>query len=114
MYDLDQIINGIKMYLERELINRCTGWEKWVVGAGVSMYLENGVDIFNDLKENPFVKKMNIINTENEIDVDRLYNAILDEARKSAITFRAPLVGSITLKADDVEKIYTYIKEFKK
>lgn len=113
MYDLNQVIKGIRQYLESEMVNRISGIEKWVVGAGLSMLLDNGVNTFNALTENPLVQSMQIVNSDNEIDVDKLYKYFMEEARKSAVTFKAPLLGAITLKAEDIEKVYSYIKESK-
>lgn len=110
MTNLNNIISGLKKFLENELIERVTGWQKWAVGAGVSMILENGANVFNTLKTNPVIQAMQIITNDDEIDIDRIYKHLIDQARKSAVTFQLPLVGAITLKADDVEKIYTYIK----
>lgn len=111
MAKLNQIINGLKGYLEEELLPRVSGYQKWIVGAGVNLLLDKGVNVFNLLKENPLIKSMEIINSEDEIDLERLYNAFLSEARKSAVTFSVPLVGAVTLKETDIEKIYQKIKE---
>ena len=110
MVELNQVINGLKAYLESELVSRVTGLEKWVVGAGLSMLLDNGINTFNVLKENEFIKAMEIVNRNDEIDIDRLYKYLSEQAKKSAVTFKVPLIGSVTLKAEDVEKIYTSIK----
>ncbi|MCQ2598438.1 MAG: hypothetical protein MJ181_11405 [Treponema sp.] len=110
MVELNQVISGIKKYLENELVTKVTGINKWIVGASLSMVLDNGVKVFNELKELPIVKTMDIINSDDQIDIDKLYKALLEESKKSAVTFQFPLVGSITLKSEDVEKIYSYIK----
>lgn len=110
MVELNQIINGIRQFLENEFISRVSGIEKWVVGASLSMVLDNGVNTFNTMKELPIVKAMDFINKDDLIDVDKLYKAIIHQAEKSAVTFKVPLVGSVTLKSDDVEKIFSYIR----
>lgn len=113
MYELNQVIIGIRHYLESEMVTKVTGLEKWIIGAGLSMLLDNGVNTFNALIENPLVQSMQIVNSDNEIDIDKLYKYFIEEARKSAVTFKAPLLGAITLKAEDIEKVYSYIKESK-
>lgn len=110
MVELNQIVKGIQKYLENELVTKMTGINKWIVGASLSMVLDNASNTFNQMKELPIVQSMGIINSDDMIDLDRLYKALLEESKKSAVTFQIPLVGSVTLKSEDVEKIYSYIK----
>ena len=81
------------------------------INSGISTSFINGVNIFNSLKDNQWVKMLNAIDNEDNIDIDKIYKAILPEAKKHAITFKAPGLGVITLTASDVEKIYANIKE---
>lgn len=111
MTDLNNIITGIKKYLESELLERVTGWQKWTVGAALSMILDNAVNVFNSLKTNPVIKSMGVINNDDEIDIDKVYKYFIEQARKSAVTFNLPIIGAVTMKADDVEKIYSFIKK---
>lgn len=110
MIELNQLINGLKNYLEAEFLPKVTGIEKWLIGASLSMLLDKGTEVFNELKQNPFIKTMEIIDSNDQIDIDRLYSALIEQARKSAVTFKMPLVGSVTLKSEDLEKIYSEIK----
>lgn len=112
MATFEQVKSGISKYLDFEVLPKIQGWQKWVIGAGCSMYLEKGVSVFNELKENPMIQKLELINSENKIDIDTLYRFLSAEAKKSAITFKSKMMGDITLNAKDVEKLYTYIKEF--
>lgn len=113
MASLNQIIYGLKKYMDAEVLPKITGWNKWVVGAGFSLMLENSTQVFNSIKENPIIKSMNIINKDDEIDLDKLYSSILEQAKKSAITFDVPMIGTMTLKANDVERLYSFIKNEK-
>lgn len=110
MVELNQIVKGIKKYLENELVSKVTGINKWIVGASLSMVLDNASQTFNQMKSLPIVQSMGVIDADDMIDVDKLYKALWEESKKSAVTFQVPLVGSITLKSDDIEKIYSYIK----
>lgn len=105
---------GCSKYLDMELMPKIPGWRKWAVGAALAMYLEKGIDVFNALKENDFIKALDVINKDNEIDLEKLYKAILAQAEKSAVTFKTNILGDITIKADDVKKLYCYIKEFER
>ena len=109
MVNVGQVITGLKKYLDSELLSKINGWQKWIAGATVSMAMEKSVDIFNSLKTNPAVKALNIITSDDLIDIDTLYKYILEESKKTAATFTLPVIGAVTLRSEDVEKLYTYI-----
>ena len=109
MVELNRVINGLKAYAEEEIIAKLSGLDKWVMGAGVSMLLDNGVNTFNALKETEIIKVMEIVNTDNQIDLEKIYKAFLEQAEKGAITFKVPLIGSMTINRNDVEKMYNCI-----
>lgn len=109
MVELNQVINGLKAYVEDEVITKLSGLDKWLVGAGVSMLLDNGANVFNTMKDTELVKLMEIVNSDNQIDIEKVYKALLEQAEKSAVTFKVPMVGSMTINRQDVEKMYQCI-----
>lgn len=111
MATLKQFLNGLSKYLDSELLTKVQGINKWIVGAGLSMAIDNGANIFNKLKDNKFIQSMNVIDEDDQIDIDRLYKYFLEQAKKNAVTFNIDYVGAITLKHSDIEKLYTYISE---
>lgn len=110
MYDYNKVINGIAKYIDTEIVDKILGWKKWVVGSGLGLALSNSTNVFNQLKNNEFVKMLNIIDKDNKIDVDKIYKELKKQAKKSSITFEVPMVGSITLNDQDIEKLYELIK----
>ena len=110
MYDYNKVINGIAKYIDTEIVDKILGWKKWVVGSGLGLALSNSTNVFNQLKNNEFVKMLNIIDKDNKIDVDKIYKELKKQAKKSSITFELPMVGSITLNDQDIEKLYELIK----
>ena len=111
MYSYNVVLKGIAKYIDNEIIAKINGWQKWVMGAGVGILLSNSTEFYNNLTQNEFVKMLNVIDKNGEIDVDKIYEEIKKQAQKSSITFNAPIVGMITLNEKDVDKIYKYIKE---
>ena len=73
MYDYNKVINGIAKYIDTEIVDKILGWKKWVVGSGLGLALSNSTNVFNQLKNNEFVKMLNIIDKDNKIDVDKIY-----------------------------------------
>jgi DNA-binding transcriptional regulator LsrR (DeoR family) len=110
MYDYNKVINGVAKYIDDEIVNKITGWQRWVVGSGVGIALSNATNVFNQLKNNEFVKMLGVIDEKDRIDVDKIYKELKKQAQKGAITFNAPMIGAITLNEQDVEKVYGFIK----
>lgn len=111
MYSYSQVINGVAKYVDTEIVNNITGWQKWVVGGAVGMALNNSAEIFNQVKQNEIVKMLGIIDHNDRIDVDKLYAELKKQAQKSSVTFNAPLVGMITFTERDIDMLYNYITE---
>lgn len=110
MYEYNQVINGIAKYIDEEIVDKIDGWKKWVIGSGLGIALSSGTDIFNNLKNNEFVKVLGIVDKDDRINVDKIYKELKKQSKKSSITFNAPMIGAITLSEQDVEKLYKAIK----
>lgn len=110
MYEYNKVINGVAKYIDTEIVDKITGWQKWVVGSGLGIALSNATNLFNQLKDNEFVKMLGVIDKDDKINVDKIYKELKKQAKKSAITFNAPLIGAMTLNEQDVEKLYELIK----
>lgn len=111
MVSLMQIQNGVAKYLDEEFINKLDGWQKWVFGAFSTMALLRIDELFLKVKNNEFVKLLNVIDEYDYIDLESLFEQFSKQAQKGAITFSLPMIGKVTLNSVDVEKIYRYIKE---
>lgn len=104
-----QIKNGIQMYLERELMTKVQGWQKWLIGAGASIMLEKSDNLMIHLTENPLVHSLDLVDAEGEIDIETIYRHFLAEAQKGPVTFNVPMLGNVTMKDSDVDQIYQCI-----
>lgn len=110
MYEYNDVINAIATFVDEEIINNIKGWQKWVLGSGIGLVLSDSEEMFNQLKDNDFVKMLKIVD-ENKINVDKIYKELKKQAKKSPITFNIPMVGSLTLKEQDVDKLYQTISK---
>ena len=111
MYEYSKVLNGITTYIDREIVDKINGWQKWVVGSGIGIAMSNSTNVFNELKKNQVIKMLGVIDKDDKIDVEKIYKELKKQAKKGAITFDVPLVGAITLNEQDVDKMYQYIKE---
>jgi hypothetical protein len=110
MYEYNKVMNGIAKYIDIEIVDKITGWKKWVIGGGVSIALSNMSNVFNELKNNEMIKLLNIIDKDDKIDVDKIYKEMKKQAKKGAVTFDVPMLGGLTLNEQDVDKVYEFIK----
>ena len=111
MYPYNKVIDGISKYIDTEVITKVVGWQKWTLGTISGLMLSKGTNLFNELKENKIVKDLGIIDENDNIDIDNIYKELKKQADKGAITFNIPMAGSLTLNGEDVDKLYSYIKE---
>lgn len=104
-----KMINGLSKYVDEEIVNKLTGYQKWVIGAGAGIMLNKATNVFNTLKNNPLIKSMEIINEKDEIDIELIYRELKKQAQKGAVTVEVPMAGVLTLNEQDVDKIYSMI-----
>lgn len=110
MYSYNQVINGIAKYIDNEILAKINDWRKWVFGGAVGLFLSKGTDTFNNLKNNDFIKMLDIIDKDDMINIDKIYDELKKQAKKSSVTFNAPLFGAITLNEKDVDVLYEIIR----
>lgn len=111
MVSMDKVKRGLARYLDEEFTNKMTGWQKWVFGAGAAMFLENLTSIAQKLKSNPMVEYIGLLDESGNVAVERIYQQLRIQAQKGPITFEIPMLGSVTLRDTDVDKLYNYIMQ---
>lgn len=111
MVAYNQVVNGISKYIDQEIVNKLQGLPRWGLGAVSGIALSKGANIFNSLKANPIIKMLEVIDENGMIDIDTIYTELRKQADKGSATFDAPMIGTITLTKDDVDKLYHLIKE---
>lgn len=109
MYNYDKVINGISKYIDSEIVSKLPGWKKWVLGSGMGMMLSNSSNIYEQLKNNEFIKMLNIIDTNGNVNVDALYKELKKQAQKGSATIEFPMIGAFMLNEQDVDKLYNFI-----
>jgi hypothetical protein len=111
MVGMDKVKRGIARYLDEEFTNKMTGWQKWVFGTAAAMFIENFASISNAWRENPMVKSLGLMDDSGNVAVERIYQHLRVQAQKGPITFDIPMMGSVTLREADVERLYTCIMQ---
>lgn len=109
MVTFDQIKRGAARYLDEEFTSQLNGWQKWAIGAGGAMALNNLDTILLSLRDHPASRLIGVFDEAGNVDLDRVYAYVKIEAEKAPVTFSVPFLGPVTLKAQDVETLYTCI-----
>ena len=109
MYSYERVLNGLTKYIDDEIVNKLPGWKKWVVGSGLGMMLSNADEIFRQIKDNEFVKMLNLVDEQGRINVEEIYKELKKQAQKSSASIELPMVGAFVLNDQDVDKLYHLI-----
>ena len=109
MYEYNKVINGIATFIDEEILTSINGWQKWVLGSGIGIALSDAEELFNSLKNNELIKMLKIVDGD-KVNVDKIYKKLKKQAKKSSITFNIPMIGTLTLKEEDVDKLKEIIE----
>lgn len=109
MVTYEQVMNGLTKFIDAEIISQLSGNQKILLGIGSGVALRKGENLYNGLKNNSMIKMLGIIN-EDGIDIETLYEEAKKQTQKEAIRVDIPMVGTLKLNGEDIEKLYSYIK----
>lgn len=109
MVNIEQVKNGVAKYVDNEFVAKMNGIKRWVVGGVAGIAILRAENIFHHLKHNAFVEMLDVIDENDMIDIDIIYNAFLDQARKGEAVIDLPAVGPTTFNEHDIEALYKYI-----
>ena len=110
MVNYEQLINGVSKFIDSEIISQLTGNSKVFLGIGAGIALKKGETLYNNLKNHQMIKMLGIISEDGKIDIETLYEEAIKQARKEVIRVEIPMIGTLKLNDEDVEKLYSYIK----
>ena len=105
MISVSELKDGLTIYLEQEMVSKLVGWRKLAFGALASLALDKGVEKFDELKENPFIKMFGIVDENNMIDDETVFSYLYKESSKGSVSFAIPIVGNVTLTARDIKTL---------
>ena len=111
MVTIDQAMRGVAKYADDEIIPHLPMGKG--IGAGIAMALimDGGKSRILALKDHPAVQMMGIMDSEGNIDLDRLYNAARTRVDGKKIPLTIPVIGELRFDVNDVDRLYKYIQE---
>ena len=112
MVTLDNVVNGVIKYIDTEIMPHLSGAKKIGLTAYVGLAVPNANAMFEKYSKNTAIDILNVIDEENNIDIDKIYRAIipmLQDGHKELI--KIPLITGFKIDKNDIEMIYKYITE---
>lgn len=113
-YSIDQIKKGVAAYLDTEMMPLIdNGFKRVMVGAAASIAITKYADLIPALRENKYVAALEVIDEDNNVDVETLYQAVQGQMPTDGFTVDIPVVGTMRFKPMDIEKLYKTIQSVK-
>lgn len=109
MYEYNRVINAIAKFVDEEILTGIDGWQKWLLGSGIGIALSDGEEVFHQLKNNEAVKLLKLVDGD-KINVTKIHKELKKQAHNTPITLTIPMIGTLTLKEEDVDKVYELIE----
>lgn len=110
MVTKEQLMNGLLMYADHEVIPRLTTAGKWGVGTAIILMSQQANRVIDTLTSNEIVKMLNVVSDDGLIDEERLSNALKTSAeRYGNLQVQIPVLGVLTFNASDIDMLHMYI-----
>lgn len=110
MISYEKFINGMVKYLDNEIIPQMTGVKKMAFGVGSSIFLKKGENVFNSIKDKEIIHSLELLDNNYNININMLKEEIIEKLNNENIEIDIPMIGTLTLDKNDIEKIYKYMK----
>ena len=112
MVSVAQVQQGVRAFVEHELLPKIPGWQGVVFGAAVGMALSKSDKLIVNLAQNPIVAMLGVIDANDGSDIDALRDEFAAQARRvGSIKIDMSPLGVISLGESDINRLYQYIKE---
>lgn len=108
----EKVINGIMIYMNREIYSGMNEWQEILARIAVSRIIGDEAKLKETLMTNSFVRTFLIMDDEGNIDVEGLMGDLKKQIeQKGKLTIAVPMFGNFTFVPEDVDKLYRAIQE---
>ena len=109
MIPYNQVVNGVTKYIDSEILPKVEGLSKIVVGVVLAGAVKKGDALVEQIKAIPIVKMIGIVDDENRVDIETIYEELKEQVAKEPLHMELPGVGKVTFTHEDVDKLYSHI-----
>ena len=110
MASIQQIQQGAVKFIDNDLVPAFSGAEKILVGGAAALMVANIGGLIQQYAAHPVVAALGVYDGK-EVDVDALYQAFAPRFGSEKIPLKLPVVGTIKIGKDELDRLYKYIKE---
>jgi hypothetical protein len=111
MVSISDIEKGIANYLDSELMTKLpqNGFQRVIAGTAISLAIRKSGTIVANLQDNAFIKMIEIMDGDGNVDIDLLREEVKKQIPDTGVKADFPMIGVVTFRKDDVDKLYDYI-----
>lgn len=95
--------------MRQEWLGQVDGWRRLAADACLTLLRGNAEQAVRRLVGMPIVQMLGVIDDKGMIDLDRVYDAILESIRED-IRIDVPGIGAFTCNAEDLAKLKNEIR----
>lgn len=112
MIPFENVQKGVAAYLDNEVMPafRDEGWKRVAAGAAISLVINRSSNYIPILQQNKVVSALGLIDENGSVDIEGLVPVVKQQLEKEPLSIDVPMLGKLTFRPDDVEKLYDYIR----
>lgn len=108
----EKVLDGAVRFINENVIPGMNDWQEIAARIAIGRLYENQQSVLTFLQNNGIVRAFGVIDSEGDVDIDRLCTDLKREIqKKKKIQVAIPGFGKMSFDASDVDKLYNYIKE---
>ena len=102
---IEQIQKAIELYFNQEILPKAVGFKKFTTALVFNMYKPKLQDLLINLADNHIVKMSGVVDEQQFVNIDALYNYAKDAVQKSG---QFEVLGIIFTETD-LDKVYSLL-----
>lgn len=113
MVNREQIINGAARWFDSELMPQIpqSGVKRILTGTAIAVILKRANYIIDSFSSSTFAKYLRLSDENGNMEIDDIYEELKHHIPDKGVAIDIPLVGKLTMRRDDLDSLYRFIKE---
>jgi hypothetical protein len=112
MATISQVQRGLVLFIDNDVATAFSGWQKAIICGFGGLIASNIPKIIEKYHTHPLVDVCGIFDeTNNTVNLDALYNAIVPKLGSEKIPIEIPRIGILKLGREEFDALMRYIRE---